>query len=212
MSIRLAQQSTARVPTEGLLLVEEINHRLFDEYALASDSLRVEARRTVDRTARSVLTRAADRLWMAARAHQVLEPPATSGEVNLADYLERLCAALSFAKLRHRGIRLTILQDDIFLAAERCWQVGLILHELITDATRYGFDGRCGQILIEVTQDGPDVLYRVADDCDRVGSVTSSREHRLVEWLALHLQGHVSWNRLAGVAAAVLRFPYRTAA
>jgi len=208
MSTSFAPYPIERDPTDELLMVEEISHRVVNEYAFAVASLRLEARRTLDKSARWALSKTADRLHMLARAHQVLQLPSAAGEVSLADYLETLCAALSTATLSQRRVRLTILQDEILLPGERCWRVGLIVSELITNAVRHGFKGGAGQILIEVAQRGGEVVCRVSDDGEGVDAVPPpGRGRRLVARLAADLGGAVTWCFRADGSTAVLIFP-----
>ncbi|HEX3407446.1 MAG TPA: hypothetical protein VHS81_09430, partial [Caulobacteraceae bacterium] len=108
--------------------------------------------------------RAARRLHAHANAHRALQPPALAGDVDLGAYLGRLCAALYDAMLCESGIKLSLAHDQIYLAAERCWRVGLIFVELITNSFRHGFKGGGGTIFVEIRLLSSEVHCRVADD------------------------------------------------
>jgi len=56
------------------------------------------------------------------------------------------------------------------LQAERCWRLGMIVHELISNAARHAFGNRGGAIRVAVWQDGAFVKCSVQDS----GSVTNS--------------------------------------
>ena len=193
---------------EGLLMVQEINHRVGNEYAIAIALLRSEARRTGDRQASRALNSTAERLGRLSRAHQVLQPPAGAAAVNLADYLQDLCAALSLAVLRDRGVALTIRLYDFALPPGCCWRVGLIVAELINNSVRHGFRGGGGHILLEAVRDGADVVCRVADDGCGVAAGKPGRGRRLVESLAADIGGDVTWTFAPGGVTAVLTFPF----
>jgi two-component sensor histidine kinase len=192
---------------EGLLLVEEITHRVGNEYAVAIAMLRNEARRTGDRAASRVLNSTADRLGRLSRAHQVLRPPAGAASVNLADYLEDLCAALASAVLCDQGVALTIRLDDIALPPGCCWRVGLIVAELINNAARHGFRGGGGHILLETARDGGEVVCRVVDDGCGAAAGKPGRGRRLVERLAADIGGGVLWRYTPCGVTGVLIFP-----
>jgi two-component sensor histidine kinase len=198
----------SRVPSvESLLLVEEITHRVINEYTIAILSIDSEAACIVDADTRAALGRAAARLHAHVDAHRALQPPAIDGEVNMGKYLARLCAALSAASLTERGVRLALIEDDIDLAPERCWRVGLIVSELITNAVRHGFKGGGGMIAIDVRLVGVEVVCQVADNGGSAPNPAPSRGRRVVGRLAQDLGGDVSWRFGAQGVTAILSFP-----
>jgi two-component sensor histidine kinase len=190
-----------------LLLVEEINHRVANEYAIAIASIGLEAARIVDAEARAALRRVAAKLGAFAEAHRALESPSSNGEMSLGDHLDRLCAAISDAALRDRGVKLILLEDEILLAPERCWRVGLIVAELITNAVRHGFGGAGGMIVIEVRRHGAEVSCQVADNGGSLPNPPASRGRQVVEALAGELGGEVSWRFGPDGVTANLNFP-----
>jgi two-component sensor histidine kinase len=127
--------------------------------------------------------------------------------LNLGKYLARLCAALSAASLTDLGIRLVLIEDHIDLAPERCWRVGLIVSELITNAVRHGFRGGCGMIAIDVRLMGAEVRCRVADNGGSAPNPAPSRGRRVVGRLAQDLGGDVGWRFGAEGVTAILSFP-----
>jgi two-component sensor histidine kinase len=202
----------ARAPSvEPILLVEEISHRVVNELTVAILSLRHEASRIVDTDARVALQRVATRLAAFADAHRALQSPETATDMNLGDYLNHLLGRLSQASLRDHGVTLRLLEDDVTLEPERCWRVGLIIAELVTNAAKHGPGRRDGAIIVEVHRAGPDLYCAVADSG---GSATKhpspSRGRRLVEALAAELQGDVDWSFRPNGVTALLRFPVVT--
>jgi two-component sensor histidine kinase len=196
---------------EPILLVEEISHRVVNELTVAILSLRHEASRIVDTDARDVLQRVAARLTAFADAHRALQSPDTASDMNLGDYLNDLLGRLSQASLRGHGVTLRLLEDDITLEPDRCWRVGLIIAELVTNAAKHGPGGRGSAIVVEVRRAGPELFCAVADSG---GSATKhpspSRGLRLVEALAAELEGDVDWSFRPNGVTALLRFPIVT--
>jgi two-component sensor histidine kinase len=193
--------------TDQLLLVEEISHRVVNEYTIAIAAIDVEASRIADEDARAVLERAAGRLRAHANAHRALKPPVFAGDVDLGEYLGRLCAALYDTMLRESGVKLALAYDRIDLAAERCWRVGLIFAELITNSFRHGFNGGGGTIVIEIRLVGGEVHCQIADDGGSLPNPAASRGRQVTEGLARDLGGEVTWYFDAGGVTAVLAFP-----
>ena len=118
MMLRNAEPDVEIAPP--LRLVEEINHRVVNEYAEAIASLSLAARSACP-MAREVLAMAASRLRAHAETHRALLPPSVEGEVNLTDYIAGVCASLSRASLADNGTQITLKADDVWLDLRRRW-------------------------------------------------------------------------------------------
>lgn len=206
-SDRLADIKVPGLVTEPLLMVEEISHRVANEYAGAIAAINFEATRIADVDARAVLRRTTVKLHAFAEAHRALQAPVAAGEMCLGDYLDRVCAALSEASLRERGVRLILVEDVVMLPARRCWRVALIVAELITNAVQHGFKASGGMIVIEVRQAGGEVVCVVADDGSCTANPSLSRGCRVIERLARELSGDVRWFFGPRGVTATLAFP-----
>ena len=146
-SDRFAEIRMPGLGIEPLLMVEEITHRVVNQYAGAIAAINFEATRTADADARAALRRTTDKLHAFAEAHRALQAPACWRHV--PGRLPRpFCAALSEASLRERGVYLILVDDVVMLAARRCWRVALIIAEdFITNSVQHHFkefrrDGR----------------------------------------------------------------------
>jgi two-component sensor histidine kinase len=190
-----------------LLLIEEITHRVINEYAVAIRSIDSEAAHLVDVAARAALGRATARLRAQADAHRALQPPAARGSLNLGEYLARLCAALSAACLAEHGMRLELVDEDIDLAPERCWRVGLIVSELFANAIRHDRNTSGRTITVQVRRGDAEVRCRVADNGVASSDPGASRGRGVVVRLAHELGGDVNWCFMPDGVTALLSFP-----
>jgi two-component sensor histidine kinase len=195
---------------EPLILVEEITHRVLNEYTEAIASIALASAGIADAEARAVLTSAARRLHEHAQAHRALQAPATSDFADLGDYLGGVCAALTCAQLRERGVRLTLILSEVRLAAGRCWRVGLIVAELINNAVRHGLRGGGGDIVVEVRIRDDEVHCRVSDDGGPTQDIAAGRGRRVAQGLAAELGGQVTWAFADSGATALLSFPVQS--
>lgn len=194
MPIGAISPSKASMEPPPLLLVGEISHRVLNEYTHAIATLSLARAGTTDITARSALAEAESRLRAYASVHRALRPPPAARRRDLGRYLEGVCAALSRASLRERGVRLTLIPSEAILAADRCWRVALIIAELVHNAVRHAFDEGGGRILVEVESLGPTILCRVADDGRPASSSPpQGRGRRIVESLTDALGGRIEW-------------------
>ena len=184
-------EAPASPPALGL--VEALNHRVVNEYAEAILCLSTAARRSDDPLAQESLAHAAGRLMAHAEAHRALRPPAKGSQVNLADYVGQLCASLSRAALADSCVRLTLKVEDVWLEAERCWRIGLILAELVRNAARHGLRGGAGSISIRIRARRGVISCLVCDDGRVCGEPRAGRGRDLVQSLAAELGGAVDW-------------------
>jgi two-component sensor histidine kinase len=192
---------------DPLLLIEEIRHRVANEYALAISSIELLARDCDDRS-RSILARAADRLSDFANVHQFLQPPRRVCQVDLCHYLGTLCAALMRASLADRGLSLTFRESRVPLAAHRAWLVGLILSELITNAVRHArWAQNGGAIEVEVTSSDKNVHCRVSDNGGLTEEPLPARGTHIIEALARELGGCLHSEFGSDGATVLLTFP-----
>jgi two-component sensor histidine kinase len=185
-------------------LVEEISHRVLNEYTLAILALTSAAAETTSPAARLALRHIAGRLQAHADVHRALRPPAKSGQTDLGEHLARVCAALASARLSDLGVSLTVVAADAPMSAERCWRVGLIVSELITNCVRHAFRERGGRVVVEVGAGNGMTWCRVSDNGWPPSAQTrSGRGRAIVEALAGELGGQVEW-RFGGCGTTVL--------
>jgi two-component sensor histidine kinase len=113
--------------------------------------------------------------------------------MDLADYVGQVCDCLTKAPLFESGVRLTVVADEIWLDADRCWRVGLIVAELVRNAAGDGFSDGPGAIWIEITDTSGRINCLVCDDGCGLPTTRTARSRRLVEALATELGGSVDW-------------------
>ena len=182
------------VPVSGgepLLYVVELLHRVSNEYASAISLASVMASRARPAPKqRSALKTVIEHLVQLASAHRVLLPPVVDGTADLGDYVTRLCRAKVAAELERRGttLRLAVV-SSVALDHARCWRVGLIVSELITNAARHGLPSGRGEIFVSVAANAQ-VVCRVSDNGPATAAFRPGLGTRLVDALPAELDGH----------------------
>ncbi len=192
---------------EPLIIVQEISHRVVNEYAQAIAGIRLAAADLASPEASAALIGAAKRLMSYADAHRALLAPPPGDRVDLGDYLDRLGTALSASALAERGIRLAVRTQEVFLAPERCWRVGLIMAELITNSVRHGLRNGPGQILVEVDAGEALITCRVSDSGELHQPLKPGMGLGVVRGLAAELCGSLVWCDDANGRAFQLQLP-----
>jgi two-component sensor histidine kinase len=207
MTITVPSSEARAAVTAPLLLVEEVSHRVANQYAIAIASIGVETSSILDADAQTALRRVTTKLGAFAEARRILQSLRSSDDLNLGDHLHRLCTAMYEATLRDRRVKLTLLEDEIVLAPERCWLVGLIVAELITNAVRHGFGEGGGMVVVDLGRAGAEIICQVADNGGSPPDPPPSRGRQVITGLASEFGGDVSWRFDTTGVTAMLSFP-----
>ncbi|MER8692908.1 sensor histidine kinase [Mesorhizobium opportunistum] len=202
-----ANPSSASCQPLASHLIEEISHRVINEYGEAIAILSLAA--SVGEAA-PALRRAADRLLTMAEAHQSLLVPITEEYIDLGDHVGKLCHSLSRASLDERSIQLTVATDEIRLDAARCWRVGLIVSELVRNAARHGLGDSHGSIRVSLNRSGNSVWCVVCDDGCAAYHRPEEGGRRLVRALTAEIGGSAQWKFTPRGSVAGVCFPLIT--
>ncbi len=206
MSLEYPAGAWAAAPMQPLHLIDEISHRVVNDYTEVIRALGLAAAAAPDAGAQVALTSAAIRLRAQVEAHRALQAPVGEGPMHLGDYVGRLCAALARAWLAGNGVRLRVTADEVWLDAGRCWRVGLIIAELVRNAARHGLAGGAGAIWVAVEDAAGRIRCSVCDDGEGAPGLRAGRGRRVVQALAGDLGGSVDWSFGAAGCCAVLEF------
>jgi len=201
----LRATTSTKGPSLDRLLVMEITHRVNNEFASVIQLLSLMAARSSSQDVKAALAGVMDKLHNYAGVHHALQVPANNDLIDASVYLRQLCSSISRSKLETRGIELILIEQPFRMSAERCWVMGMIVAELITNAIRHAFDAQGGTIRVECLKSGGYVKCRVSDDGSAMTNVKPGNGLRIVDSLAemydatfdLHLSG-------AGIEAVLL--------
>jgi two-component sensor histidine kinase len=176
------------ISTEGpcldRLLVREITHRVNNEFASVTQVVSLIAARSSNKDVKVALAGVMEKLHNYAGVHHALQVPANNELIDASVYLRQLCSSITRSKLETRGIELILIEQPFRMSAERCWVMGMIVVELITNAVRHAFDAQRGTIRVEcLTFDGY-VECRVSDNGSATTDVRPGNGLRIVDALA----------------------------
>jgi two-component sensor histidine kinase len=111
--------------------------------------------------------------------------------------------------LDDRGIELVLVGDPLHMQSERCWKLGIIVSELITNSVRHAFDGRGGKIQVELSSAGQYLQCCVIDNGSSEGSGVPGQGLKIIEALAKELDGEIVHRFGTDGAVSMLVFPLR---
>jgi two-component sensor histidine kinase len=194
------------LPEEPLLL-DELNHRIKNEFTSAIAVVFRAAARSADDEVKHAPSTVAQLLHHFAQVHQALQPPDQETIVNVEGYLSKLCRSITRSKLDHLNIGLMLAAAPLMLESSRCWRLGMIVSELITNAARHAFSGRPGEIRVELLRDGGFVKCTVSDNGSAPVRFQPKRGLRIVEDLTKALDGYLELTFGSVGTTSILRFP-----
>jgi two-component sensor histidine kinase len=176
------------------ILVRELTHRINNQLASAINVVTAAAVRADHLEAKAALGNVVELLQEQANVHRVLAIPEDDAVVDAAQYLRRLCLTLTRSRLEPIGIHLSFQADTLPLEAERCWRLGMAIHELVTNSARHAcFDGRAGEIKIKLSLKDRVVNCIVADNGSLSARLKPARGLRIVRNLIESLGGRLEY-------------------
>lgn len=194
---------------EEHLLVHELNHRINNEFTALIGVVSLAAAASANGEVKRALSGVAQQLHHYAQVHRALQPPDRETLVNADEYLSTLCRSISRSKLDHVNIDLVLTASPLLLDSDRCWRLGMIVSELITNAARHAFAGRPGTIRVELRGGAGFVTCAVSDNGSAPAPVRiqPGRGLRIVEELTRSLDGQVERECGSAGTTAIVTFP-----
>jgi PAS domain S-box-containing protein len=161
INIDVTEQQGATQRTR--LLLRELNHRVKNTLAMLQSLARQTLRQTSD--PQEFMTAFAGRLQAISEAHGLLSDHEW-GEIRLSALLAKQLAP----HVRDYATQIEIHKDEILLGPDQAVGLGLVLHELATNAAKYGslsvYRGRVVLTARSVDEDGRRVLHMTWTEVD----------------------------------------------
>ena len=190
-------------------LLLEWNHRINNEFTSAINLVSIAAVRSDHAEVKTTLSNVVELLHRYADVHRALRRPERDVVIDAGKHLKSLCRSMSRSKLEAAGIRLTLAADPVGLHSERCWQLGMIVYELVTNAARHAvFDGGDGEVAVELTRADGFVNCRVSDNGSASKGVRAGRGLKIIGDLARSLGGELDHTFGVEGALFTLAFPF----
>jgi two-component sensor histidine kinase len=192
----------------GSLLLRELNHRIKNELTSAIYSVSAKAVQSDSAAVKAALLDVVDLLHQCADVHRALRMPDQGSLTDASRYLQQLCFAITKYRLDRLAIRVLFSADDLRLEGERCWKLGLIVSELLTNVARHAqFDARHPELRVELMLAGNVVKCRVSDNGSAPEPTRRGRGLAIVGELAGTLGGRVHTSCAADGFSFLLTFP-----
>jgi two-component sensor histidine kinase len=132
------------------VLLHELIHRINNEYSSLISAVSRTAARAVNQDVKVALADIIEVLYHHTELHRALQMPEQDKHIDAAAYLEKLCQSISRSKLDDMKLDLVVATSPLQLQSDRCWRLGLIVYELITNAARHAFANGSGQVRVKL--------------------------------------------------------------
>ncbi|MBR1154014.1 sensor histidine kinase [Bradyrhizobium sp. JYMT SZCCT0428] len=193
---------------EGSLLLRELNHRIKNELTSAICVVSAKAVQSDSVAVKAALLDVVDLLHQCADVHRALRIPNQGRLSDAARYLQQLCVSVTKYRLDRLAISLLFSADDLRLEGERCWKLGLIVSELLTNVARHAqFDGRRPELRVELMLAGNVVKCGVSDNGSVPELIRRGQGLTIVRELASCLGGRVHTTWAAAGYSLLVTFP-----
>jgi two-component sensor histidine kinase len=193
---------------DGSLLLRELNHRITNELTSVICVVSTKAVQSDSVAVKAALLDVVDLLHQCADVHRALHMPGQGSLIDAARYLQQLCFSVTKFRLDRLGVRVLFSADDLRLEGERCWKLGLIVSELLTNVARHAqFDDRNPELRVELMLAGHVVKCKVSDNGSVPEPVRRGRGLTIVGELASSLGGRVRTSCAAKGSYVLLTFP-----
>jgi two-component sensor histidine kinase len=178
-----------------------------NEFAAAIGIVSLAASRSSNDEVKVALAAVEQRLHNHAQVHRCLEMPSHHTHLDASEYLRRLCQSISRSVLDSRGIELLLVERPLQMDSARCWRLGMIISELITNSARHAFSNNGGKIRVELLPCSAFAKCRVADNGRAPAKVRPGGGFTIVEALVASLEGTIERHFGPGGTVSVLTFP-----
>jgi len=149
------------------VLLGEIQHRIGNSLQIIANIIMSKLRTVVSEETRRHLNDAHDRVISIAAVQRHLHLPGSSGSIELAPYLTKLCEAISESMIGDgRSIVLKVCGDSGRATNRKAESIGLIVTELVINSLKHAFNEDSKDARITITYDvfGKDWKLVVVDN------------------------------------------------
>lgn len=163
---RAAEEELRQANERLEILMREVHHRVSNSLQMVSSFVQLQANQTHEAAARDALEATQTRIQAIAKVHHRLYTREDLTTIDLDDYLKTLVEDLRKSVDKDgQNIAISFTADPIEVSPDEAVSVGVVVNELIGNATKYAFDGTMpGKIAIELDRAGAGYQLTVTDN------------------------------------------------
>ncbi|HEV2677815.1 MAG TPA: histidine kinase dimerization/phosphoacceptor domain -containing protein [Aliidongia sp.] len=174
-------------------LVGEVHHRVQNSLQLVSAFLNLQARASENPELHVALDEACRRLSAVGLVHRRLYRGDQIELVDVARYIEELCADTVSFMGEDWSQHLTLNLSPSIVSTDRAVTLGLVLTELLINSNKHAYDGAAGPIEIGLAEDRTHLHLIVADRGAGKASARKGFGSRIMDALVSQLRGTIAY-------------------
>jgi len=199
---------------QNQLLLDEMRHRVANSLQIIASIMMLKARAVSSEETRFHLHDAHARVMSVAAVQEHLHLADGIFQVEVANYLEKLCAGLATSMVsENQPVVIRVKADQGMIPSATAVSLGLIVTELVINALKYAFPARIEGARVDITYeiDGEDWKLDIADNGAGKGEPSATAAGSglgttIVQSLAKQLEASVEMTSSpAGLAVSITR-------
>jgi two-component sensor histidine kinase len=179
-----------------------------NELTCAVSAVSAKAVRSDSAAVKAALLDVVELLHRCADVHRALRMPDQGRLTDAAKYLQEVCFSVAKYRLEGLAVRVLFSADDLRLKGARCWRLGLIVSELLTNVARHArFEVTDPELRVELRLAGGIVKCKVSDNGSAPEPIRRGRGLAIIGELVSSLSGRVHMSCVAEGCSFLLTFP-----
>jgi two-component system, sensor histidine kinase PdtaS len=211
--VRMLANALNNADDEKAVLLRELHHRTKNYLQMVSAAIRLSVSNTTHAEVLRSLESVAERVENIGHVGQLLDTADRKGFVDANDYFNKLVHFVSASLIGTRDVAITCHAETILIDRMTAEAMGIVVHELITNALKYAFpSGTSGSIAVELVRKSKGCLCLTVLD-NGVGcppDFVMGTGLRLVSTLVRIRGGSVDIQNTAPGCKVVVHFPEST--
>ena len=175
------------------VLVKEVNHRVQNSLQMVAAFLRLQAKAAGAGEVADQLAEAQARLAAVALVHRRLYRDDQIETIDLSRYIEELAGDMKVTLGAEWGARMRLDLAPVLMPTDRAVNLGLILTELVINASKYAYGGAPGPIAIALEQHRNRIRLIVADQGRGKSGTNQGFGSRMMEAMIGGLSGTLDY-------------------
>ncbi|MFT9220562.1 histidine kinase dimerization/phosphoacceptor domain -containing protein [Gluconobacter oxydans] len=189
-------------------LIREVNHRVQNSLQMVASFLKLQARSASNEETTTALTEAQHRIAAIGLVHRRLYRDEHFGIVDLGRYLEELMEELCSSLGGDWQEQLHLSLFPIMISADRAINIGLVLTELVINASKYAYDGKAGPLHVGLAQTSDRLVLTVSDQGECTPQLKGTGfGTRMMNAVVSSLSGTLTYTTLTPGLEAVMTLP-----
>jgi PAS domain S-box-containing protein len=203
---REAEQRLKNTVAEKEVLLQETHHRVKNNLQIIASLLNLRKSGIKDPVALAMIDQSRNRIELMASVYEQVYQSKNLAHIDFAEFLRRSVHDLvESMRQEHMEIDVRFVLDEIKLNLQPAIYLGIVIHELVSNAVKHAFRGRAGGLIQVSLQRGAsgELALGVADDgvgvpTDLDTETSTSLGLRLVSALIRQLGGNAAVQRSNG--------------